>query len=126
MKNVINWFEIPAADMDRAVRFYEGVLATKLKRENFGGSDMAVFPHPDAQQTGGALVKREGSKPWAAGTVVYLDVGGDLDGAVARVQKAGGKVLVPRTEIGPDGAFAVIVDTEGNGVGLHTHAAASA
>jgi predicted enzyme related to lactoylglutathione lyase len=123
MKNVVNWFEIPAVDMDRAVKFWEGVLDTKLKRENFGGNDMAVFPHPNPLQTGGALVKRAQSKPSTEGTVVYLDVTGELDAAVVRAQKAGGKVIVPRTDIGNDGAFAIVLDTEGNSVGLHTQPA---
>jgi len=123
MKNVVNWFEIPVTDMDRAIRFWEGVLLTKVKRESFGGSDMAVFPHEDPKAPGGCLVKRATQTPAASGTLVYLDVGADLDGAVGRARESGGKVAVPRTEIGPDGSFAVVVDTEGNSVGLHAHRA---
>jgi predicted enzyme related to lactoylglutathione lyase len=122
MKNVINWFEIPAVDMERAVRFYEAVFDTKLKREDAPGSQMAVFPHGERNDPGGALVKR-GGKPSTSGTLVYLDAKGDLDAAIARAEKAGGRVAVPKTEIGPDGAFAIVVDTEGNAVGLHAHRA---
>src|SRR5277367_3489457 len=105
MRNVISWFEIPANDLDRASRFWETVLNTKLKKESSPGGDMAIFPHPDPTEPGGALVRREKSKPATVGTLVYLDVTGDLDGAVVRAQKAGGTVLVPRTEIAPNGAF---------------------
>jgi predicted enzyme related to lactoylglutathione lyase len=122
MKNVINWFEIPAVDLDRAARFWETVLVTTLKRESVPGTDMAIFPHGDAGEAGGALVRR-GGKPSATGTLVYLDAKGDLDAAIARAEKAGGRVAVPRTDIGKDGAFAVVLDTEGNAVGLHVHAA---
>ena len=79
---------------------------------------MAIFPHADAEH-GGALVRR-GGKPAAVGTTVYLDANGDLDGAIARVQKAGGRVAVPKTDIGPDGFFAIVLDSEGNAVGLHS------
>jgi uncharacterized protein len=122
MSNVINWFEIPAVDLDRAARFYEAVLVTTLKRESVPGTDMAIFPHGADDAPGGALVKR-GGKPSSTGTLIYLDAKGDLDAAVARAEKAGGKVAVPKTDIGKDGAFAVVVDTEGNAVGLHVHRA---
>jgi hypothetical protein len=122
MKNVINWFEIPAVDLDRASRFWEAVLGTTLKRESAPGSEMAIFPHGERNDPGGALVRR-GGKPSATGTCVYLDTKGDLDGAIARVEKAGGRVAVPKTDIGPDGAFAIVLDTEGNAVGLHAHRA---
>jgi predicted enzyme related to lactoylglutathione lyase len=119
MNSVINWFEIPAVDLDRATRFWEAVLETKLRRERAPGSEMAIFPHGERNDPGGALVRR-GGKPSATGTCVYLDAKGDLDAAIARVERAGGRVAVPRTDIGPDGAFAIVLDTEGNAVGLHS------
>jgi predicted enzyme related to lactoylglutathione lyase len=118
MNSPINWFEIPAVDLDRASRFWEAVLQTKLKRESAPGTEMAVFPHGERNEPGGALVRR-GGKPAAVGTCVYLDAKGDLDGALARAEKAGGKVAVPKTDIGPDGFFAIVLDSEGNAVGLH-------
>ncbi len=118
MNSPINWFEIPAVDLDRAARFWEAVLQTTLKRESAPGSEMAIFPHGERHEPGGALVRR-GGKPSAVGTCVFLDAKGDLDGAIARVERSGGKVAVPKTDIGPDGFFAVVLDTEGNAVGLH-------
>ena len=44
MKNSINWFEIPARDMDKAIAFYEKTLAVTLQREVFGGEPHAMFP----------------------------------------------------------------------------------
>jgi uncharacterized protein len=120
MRFVINWFEIPAVDLDRATRFWEAVLETKLKREKAPGTEMAIFPHGERNDPGGALVRR-GGKPSTMGTCVYLDAKGDLDGAIRRVEKAGGRIAVPKTDIGPDGTFAIVLDTEGNAVGLHTH-----
>ena len=56
MKSVINWFEIPVADMDRAIKFYESVMQVALRREKMDVAELAVFPHEDPA-TGGALAK---------------------------------------------------------------------
>ena len=119
MTHAINWFEIPARDMDRATRFWETVLARPLKREVFGGVPHAIFAGANDTIVSGALVNDGKRQPWGQGTLVYLDAGRDLEGCIARVERAGGKVAVPRTEIGEHGAFAVVIDTEGNAVGLH-------
>lgn len=44
-RNAVNWFEIPAANLDRAQRFYEAVLGTPLKRQAMGSERMAIFPY---------------------------------------------------------------------------------
>ncbi len=117
MKNAINWFELPVQDLGRAQEFYETVLCVKLRGETFAGKPMAIFPY--AEGVGGALVKDARFRPSPDGAVVYLDVRGELDGCLARAQAAGGKVVLPRTDIGAPGFIGMIVDTEGNHVGLH-------
>jgi predicted enzyme related to lactoylglutathione lyase len=119
MKNAINWFEIPVADMDRACRFYEGTLALSLRRETFFGIPMAVFPSHDPG-VGGSLVRDDQRPVAAGGTLVYLDVTGRLDASLDRIPGAGGTVVQPRTAIGENGFIALIRDTEGNTVGLHS------
>ncbi len=111
------WFEIPSQDFDRAVRFYEKILTTRLGREDFGPMRMGVFPHEKPQPTG-AVVRGDGYKPAEAGTVVYLNVD-DIRPVLERVPGAGGAVLLPLTAL-PEGmgVFAQIRDTEGNRVGL--------
>jgi|SRR5262245_4211363 len=119
MQNVVNWFEIPVRDFPRAVRFYEAALGTTLVTETFQGADMAVFPSDGVH---GALVAGRQRKPTTDGSLIYLHVGTGgtaLDQAIERVRFAGGDLLVPVTDIGPMGQFAVIRDTEGNAVGLH-------
>jgi len=113
------WFEIPAADLDRAVRFYERILNVKLRREPFGPMELAIFPYT-RPATGGALARGEQFKPGETGTVVYLTAEPDLGTVTARVEPAGGKVLMPPVTI-PNGmgVFTWIRDTEGNTVGLH-------
>jgi predicted enzyme related to lactoylglutathione lyase len=111
------WFEIPARDMDRAVRFYEAVLDTALVRETTGPMEMAVFPHQKPGATG-AVVRAAGYEPTETGSIVYLHLD-DVRPALERAPGAGGAVLLPRTAL-PDeiGFFAQIRDSEGNRVGL--------
>jgi predicted enzyme related to lactoylglutathione lyase len=111
------WFEIPSADLDRAVRFYEKVLATRLRREDMGPMRMAVFPSEKPLPTG-AIVHAPGYAPAEAGTILYLNVD-DIRPVLGRVPAAGGAVALPLTAL-PDGmgVFAQIRDSEGNRVGV--------
>ena len=119
-QNVAVWFEIPAANFDRAVGFYETVFDTKLIRDKFGPADMAVFPYEQPAMSG-CIMKGDGYKPGANGSVVYLSSTIDLDVPLGRVKKAGGAVATPKTAL-PDGMgfFAHFVDSEGNRVGIHS------
>jgi predicted enzyme related to lactoylglutathione lyase len=118
--NAAVWFEIPAADFERAVGFYEKIFDTRLRREKFGPADMAVFPY-DGQGVGGCVMKGEGYEPAGEGCVIYLRSKGDLEGPLSRVPKAGGKVATPKTALPPGmGYFAHFVDSEGNRVGIHS------
>jgi uncharacterized protein len=120
MSSVINWFDIPATNYERAVRFYESVLGTKLIQENMLGAQMAIFPAKPGEATG-AIMARAGVTPGASGTTIYLKAGRDLAVPLARVEAAGGKVVFPKTFIKEGfGYFAIMIDTEGNSVGLHS------
>ena len=116
--NAINWFELPVRDLDRARRFYQAVLGTQLKTESFGGMPMAMFPTGGGDAVGGALVLDERRTP-GGGTIVYLNANGILDQCAGRIEEAGGKVLLPKTDIGDPGHILLLLDTEGNQVGLH-------
>jgi predicted enzyme related to lactoylglutathione lyase len=119
MTNTINWFEIPTTDLDRASRFYEVVLGARFKREHFDGTgmQMAVF-EGEEESVRGALIDDKRRKPVADGALVYLHAH-DLDASLARIEQAGGGVVMPKTDIGPPGFIALVRDTEGNVVGLH-------
>jgi len=122
MQSVISWFEIPTADFERGIRFYESVLDITLRREDMGPMRLAIFPMEPDGPVGGALVHMAGGNPpGPVGTVVYLYGGDDLAVPLARVEAAGGLVLVPKTLIKPEvGYFALFRDSEGNHVGLYS------
>ncbi|MEB5921572.1 VOC family protein [Franconibacter daqui] len=118
MNNPINWFEIPVEDLNRAIAFYEKLFDAAFRRETIAGIDMAVFPHVKPA-TGGALVKMAGLTPGEQGTVVYLHTP-DLQAALEKVQEAGGRCCMPPQALPHNiGKIAMIIDSEGNRVGLH-------
>lgn len=120
MKNALNWFEIPARDIERAQRFYETLLGVELKREAMGPhTALAVFPY-EQPGAGGCLMQAPGLEPATLGTLAYLGAAPTLDAVLARLEQAGGRLLTPKVTL-PDGmgVFAHIEDSEGNRVGLH-------
>ncbi|HEV3192942.1 MAG TPA: VOC family protein [Polyangiaceae bacterium] len=118
MINVVNWFEIPTTNLDRAVKFYETMLATKVKLETFGGKQHAMLLG-DKDGAGGALILDSRRKPSTEGTLVYLNAKRDLDGCIERAERSGGRIVLPKTDIGEPGFIAIVADTEGNHVALH-------
>ncbi len=123
MKNAISWFKIPTTNIGRATQFYETIFSVKLTPLDLPNIKMRMFPIDDSSsQVGGALVDSGGfHKPSATdGPLVYLNANPDVQLVLNKVEAAGGKILVPKTEISPEfGHMAVLVDTEGNRVALH-------
>ena len=118
--NPVNWFEIPATDLDRATAFYEYVLGIKLTLQDFGPLKMAWFPMAqDTPGAAGTLIKAEAYTPSHAGTMVYFSVD-DIEAVLHRVNERGGIVLNPKTSIGEFGFVAHFEDSEGNRVALHS------
>jgi len=118
--NPVVWFEIYVADMARARRFYETVLDTPLSKLEGPEGEMWAFPMDQATGgAGGALVKMDGVPPGGGGTLVYFGCE-DCALEVGRVAAAGGSVSRPKFSIGEYGFIALVVDTEGNMVGLHS------
>lgn len=124
MTNAISWFEIGTSDLDRATKFYETVFGITLAPMDLPNIKMRMFPLDDMQTgVGGALVDSGGfHKPSSTdGPLIYLNGNPDVQKIVDKVEEAGGKVIVSKTEISPEyGFMAVILDTEGNRIGLHS------
>ncbi len=122
-KNAISWFEIPTTDLPRAQKFYEAIFDIKMIPLDLPNIKMRMFPVDDPMGVGGSLVDSGGfHKPSdSEGPLIYLNANPDVQTILNKVPTAGGKVLVPKTEISPAfGHMAVIVDTEGNRIAIHS------
>ena len=119
-RHQVVWFDIPVRDFDRAVRFYSAVLGAQLKKEQAGpGAAIAVLPHPEGS-IGGALVLNIDAHPSESGPLLYLNVNGRIDDALDAVERLGGKVLSAKHSIAPFGQRAIVLDSEGNRIALHS------
>jgi len=122
--NILTWFEIPVTDIDRAKKFYETILDIEMVKRTDGNNEAVFFPfNPNVIQATsgrvtGVLSKTEGNNPSRHGTVVYINASPNIQMVLDKVEQAGGKVIMPRTQI-PPGFIAIIIDSEGNKVGLH-------
>lgn len=121
MTNSINWFEIPVTDFARAKKFYETILNAEMYVMEAMGMKSAFFP-ADLQggAIGGCIIQGEGYEPSIKGSLVYLNGGDDLSTQLSKVEEAGGKILMPKTSLGPNGFMAHFTDSEGNKVALHS------
>ncbi|MFN8307256.1 MAG: VOC family protein [Ferruginibacter sp.] len=124
MQHAISWFEIPTTDINRAQKFYEAIFSITMVPMDLPNIKMRMFPLDDMMtQVGGALVDSGGFHKASAteGPLVYLNANPDVQIILDRVEAAGGTIMLPKTEISPEyGFMAVIFDTEGNRIGLHS------
>lgn len=124
MNNAINWFEIPTTDLNRAQKFYETIFGISMTPMDMPNLQMRMFPLDDMMtQVGGALVHSDGFHIPSAtdGPLIYLNANPDVQNVLDKVAGAGGSIMVPKTEISPEyGFMAVIKDTEGNRIALHS------
>ena len=119
--NAINWFEIPATDLVRAKKFYEQIFEIKMEETEMPGMKYAMFPfNPTNAKVAGGLAQSPMHTPSSTGSIIYLNANPDLQTVLDRVEKAGGKVTMPKTSIGQNGFMAFFFDTEGNIMALHS------
>lgn len=119
MKHLINWVEIPVADIGRATTFYSAIFkALKFCQMEMNGLQYALFPTEDTYNSG-ALVEGADYKPAASGILIYLDGGKDLNEILHRVDAAGGQVLMEKTFLGEGAGYVgMFKDIDGNRIGL--------
>jgi len=122
--NILTWFEIPVANIDRAKSFYETILDIKMIKRADGADESVFFPYnPNVIQATsgrvtGVLSKSEKNTPSANGTLVYINASPSIQTVLDKVEQAGGKIISPKIQI-PPGFIAIIMDSEGNRIGLH-------
>lgn len=120
MNNPVNWFEIASTDLERAKNFYAQVLKIEFQFIAVPDEPMYMFASsPEGKGAGGAIVKSKQNKPSADGTIIYFSCE-DVTNEAGRVEKAGGKLLLPKMSIGEYGFISLFIDTEGNKIGLHS------
>jgi len=120
MKNPIGWFEIYVQDMTRAKAFYQEVFGVALTKLEAPEIDMWTFPMDQTTYgASGALVKMPGFAPGANSVLVYFHCT-DCAIEAQKAVNAGGTLQRPKMSIGEYGHIALVIDTEGNMIGLHS------
>lgn len=120
MENLINWFEIPATNFDRAVGFYKCILELEIQETEMFGTKMGFFPS-DGKNVSGAIVQGDDYQPSKEGVLLYFNGGENLQIILDRIEKYNGKIIVPKTQISPEmGYFGMFIDTEGNKLAIHS------
>ncbi len=118
LKSYISIFEIPATDISRAINFYQAILDIKIEKMDVEGMQMGILPY-EGQMVTGIIIQADGYKPSANGVTVYLNGGDNLKVVLDKVEKNGGKILVPKTPHADGiGFWAYFLDSEGNKMGL--------
>jgi predicted enzyme related to lactoylglutathione lyase len=115
----IAYFQIPADDVGRARKFYQSLLGwkiepdTTLEDKSLEWQNIETGEPKEGTMNMGGLYKRMGPGP----IMNFVEVG-EIEKVLARVEKLGGKVMMPLDTIKGVGLVAVIQDTEGNIIGL--------
>ena len=118
--NPVNWFEIPANDIQQAKSFYEAVFNIEMSLHEVEGTHMAWFPSAQGKPGAtGSLVQGEGSVPSMEGAMIYFSVE-DIEATLVRIKENGGEPLTPKIDIGEFGFFASFRDNQGNKVSIHS------
>ncbi len=122
--NPIGWIDLPATDLDRAEKFYGDFFGFEFKRQSeMGGRTMSWFPMDmKVYGSGITLMKADDCVPAGAnGPLIYFAAPGDgLKDALSKAEGLGIKVVLDHTSIGEHGHYAVIEDSEGNNVAIHS------
>ncbi|MBK6265102.1 VOC family protein [Marivirga sp. S37H4] len=120
MKSYVSIFEIPATEISRAIDFYQIILDIKIEKMDFPEMQMGVLPY-EGQIVTGVIIQADGYKPSADGVTLYLNGGDNLQVILDKVEKNGGKIMIPKTPHADEsGYFAIFLDSEGNKIGIHS------
>ena len=121
LKNPIGWFEIYVEDLERSKYFYETVFERSLVPMPTDGSFEALVFSGEVTGSGamGAIICHPMRKPSRDGTLIYFSCE-DCDRQIERAKNHGGAVYKEKHNIGDAGYIAIIGDTEGNAIGLHS------
>ena len=118
------WTDIPVTNLDRAIKFYSAVLGKEVSKMSESGFEYGLLPHEEQNASGCLCVNSDSvgnkNQPSQNEPLIYLSVEGRLNDAVKATRANGGTVLEEKQQIGPHGVRAIIVDSEGNRIALHS------
>lgn len=130
MNKIFSYVAIPSIDFERAFKFYHAITDGLIEKNTNAPFPMAYFIDKDYNYVGhlfqlpqmkladGTVVDL---KPSSDGAIIYMEMAKDLNETLEKITKAGGKILMPKTLIGPGkGYWALFLDTEGNKLALHS------
>lgn len=123
IKNKIVWTDIPVNNLERASKFYSKIMNLEFTIEEFGNIKFALCPHTD-EEAAFCLIEEKNFKPCNLDyttPMIYLNVNERIDQALSEVTKHGGKIINTKEQIGPYGFRAIILDSEGNRLALHSY-----
>jgi predicted enzyme related to lactoylglutathione lyase len=120
MSHSFVWVDVPVRDLERAITFYTAVLDAPVTREGGPGFAFGVFSHGNDDVAGCLYTPDDDNAPSASGPLVYLNAEGRLGDAVRAVAARGGRIVQPAHQIGPHGYRAIVLDSEGNRIALHS------
>lgn len=121
MKRLVSFFEIPAEDFQRAIKFYESVLNVSMTVMDCDTEKMAFFPEEEDGNCPGAVSYTNTFKPAKGGGVLVSLQVDSIEAVCSKIEDNNGTIIIPRTKIEADnrGWFAVFDDSEGNRLGLY-------
>jgi predicted enzyme related to lactoylglutathione lyase len=120
MNKTFSYVAIPALDFERAFAFYHEITGGLIRRNPHVPFPMAYFTDENNKDTG-HLFQLPNFKPSVDGAIVYMELAPDLNETLAKIERAGGKVVMPKTLITPEkGYWALFLDSEGNKLALHS------
>jgi len=118
--NPVSWFDMYVSNLARAKKFYETVFNIQLVDFPAEWGKQAAFPSDyEGLNISGALVEKAERVANGNNTIVYFD-SEDCTTEEARVEQAGGKIIASKMSIGEFGFVSLIMDTEGNTIGMHS------
>ena len=113
-------FELPTDDLERAKKFYTELFGWKMEKMDDPSTGMEYWiinttDDKDNKGVSGGMMKRQ--NPQQQGVTNYIDVN-SVEEYSAKIEKLGGKIIVPKMPIVGMGYFAVCLDTENNKFGI--------
>jgi uncharacterized protein len=113
-------FEIPSSDIERSKTFYNELFGWKIEKwpglsEGMEYWLISTVDDKGNKAVGGGMMKRQ--SPQQQGITNYFDVK-SVQESSAKVERLGGKVIMPKSPVPGMGYMAVCTDTENNGFGI--------